>query len=121
MRWWRWTTPPATVLGQRSLSLGADFSVSSDSKATTGHADLLLGRVAVRDTDLLAGLTAWRTQVGAIPGPMETWLAHRSLATLDVRLQRRCETALGIATALRDHPAVQACRYPGLPLPRPAA
>ena len=105
----------ATVLGQRPLGLGADVSVSSDTKATTGHADLLLGHVAVRDPDLLAALTAWRTQVGAVPGPMETWLAHRSLATLDVRLRRQCATALVLAAALRDHPAVQACRYPGLP------
>lgn len=105
----------ATVLGQRPLSLGADFSVSSDTKATTGSADLLLGHVAVHEPDLLAALTAWRTQVGAIPGPMETWLAHRSLATLDVRLRRQCATALLLAAALRDHPAVLACRYPGLP------
>ena len=106
----------ATVLGKRSLSLRTDFPVSSDTKATTGHADLLLGHVSVRDTDLLAGLTAWRTQVGAIPGPMETWLAHRSLAILDVRLQRKCGTALRIATTLRDHPG-----RADPPLPRPTA
>jgi cystathionine gamma-lyase len=105
----------ATVLGQRPLALGADFSVSSDTKAVTGHADLLLGHVAVRDEGLLAGLNAWRTQVGAIPGPMETWLAHRSLATLDVRLRRQCANALTIAKVLCEHPAVMACRYPGLP------
>lgn len=105
----------ATVLGQRPLALGADFSVSSDTKAMTGHGDVLLGHVAVRDPALLAPLLAWRTLVGAIAGPMETWLAHRSLATLDVRLQRQCATALRVATALQAHPAVQRVRYPGLP------
>lgn len=105
----------ATVLAQQPLALGADFSVSSDTKAVTGHADLLLGHVAVRNPDLLAPLTAWRTQVGAIAGPMETWLAHRSLATLDVRLQRQSASALAVAEILRQHPAVLACRYPGLP------
>lgn len=105
----------ATVLGQKPLALGADFSVSSDTKALTGHSDLLLGHVAVRDPALLAPLTAWRTQVGAIPGPMETWLGHRSLATLDVRLQRQCATALAVAVALQQHRAVRRCRYPGLP------
>lgn len=104
----------ATVRGQQPLALGADFSVSSDTKAMTGHADLLLGHVAVADPDLLAPLAAWRTQVGAIAGPMETWLAHRSLATLDVRLQRQCSSALVVARALRAHPSVQTCRYPGL-------
>lgn len=104
----------ATVRAQQPLALGADFSVSSDTKAMTGHADLLLGHVAVRDPDLLGPLTAWRTQVGAVAGPMETWLAHRSLATLDVRLQRQCASALTVAAALREHPAVLTCRYPGL-------
>lgn len=105
----------ATPLGQRPLELGADFSVSSDTKAMTGHADLLLGHVAARDETLLRPLAGWRSMTGAIAGPMETWLAHRSLATLDVRLQRQCATALRIAEALRDEPAVGECRYPGLP------
>ncbi len=105
----------ATVLAQRPLALGADFSVSSDTKAMTGHADLVLGHVAARDPDLLSPLAGWRTQMGGVAGPMETWLAHRSLATLDVRLRRQCATALAVATALRDHPEVRGCRYPGLP------
>ena len=33
-------------------------------------------------------LLVWRKQMGATPGPMEVWLAHRSLATLDVRSER---------------------------------
>ena len=32
---------------------------------------------------------------------METWLAHRSLATLDVRLRRQCGTALRVAEAVQ--------------------
>ncbi|MDX6309512.1 MAG: cystathionine gamma-lyase [Nocardioidaceae bacterium] len=105
----------ATVLGQRPLSLGADFSVGSDTKALTGHSDILLGHVAVRDPSLLPALATWRSQVGAVAGPMETWLALRSLATVEVRLQRQCGSALTIATQLRNHPAVLRCRYPGLP------
>ena len=45
------TTP--TPMGQRPLALGADFSVASDTKALTGHGDVLLGHVAVRDAELL--------------------------------------------------------------------
>jgi cystathionine gamma-lyase len=83
----------ATPLGQRPLELGADFSVSSDSKHATGHSDLILGHVAVRDPALVQELDAWRRLSGAVPGPFEAWLAHRSLATLDVRLERQCATA----------------------------
>ncbi len=105
----------ATVLGQRPLELGADFSISSDTKALTGHGDLLLGHAAVRDPMWLERLHTFRTQQGGVPGPMEVWLAHRSLATLDVRLERQCKSALAIAQFLSSHPAVQVVRYPGLP------
>jgi cystathionine gamma-lyase len=105
----------ATILGQRPLDLGADISMASDTKALTGHGDLILGHVAVRDTERAQRLRTWRTQLGAIPGPMEVWLAHRSLATLDVRLERMGANALAIARFLRGRPEVRRVRYPGLP------
>jgi cystathionine gamma-lyase len=105
----------ATVLGQQPLAYGADFSVSSDSKALTGHADLLLGHVAAREPGWAERLHAFRSQQGAVPGPMEVWLAHRSLATLDMRLQRQNKNALEIARFLASRPEVKLVRYPGLP------
>ncbi|MGW2589118.1 cystathionine gamma-lyase [Streptomyces sp. NPDC001515] len=105
----------ATVLGQRPLELGADFSVASDTKGLTGHGDLLLGHVTCRDAGLAASVRRWRKVVGAIPGPMEAWLAHRSLATLELRIDRQCANALALAQALLAHPAVSGLRYPGLP------
>jgi len=104
----------ATVLGQRPLELGADFSVSSDTKALTGHSDLVLGHVATRESTWAEQLRAFRSQQGAVPGPMEVWLAHRSLATLDVRLERQCKNALEIARFLAVRPEVRLVRYPGL-------
>ncbi|THA71869.1 cystathionine gamma-lyase [Streptomyces sp. A0958] len=105
----------ATPLGQRPLELGADFSVASDTKGMTGHGDLLLGHVTCRDAELAAGVRRWRKVVGAIPGPMEAWLAHRSLATLELRIERQCANALALAEALSEHPHVAGLRYPGLP------
>ncbi len=105
----------ATVLGQQPLAYGADFSVSSDSKALTGHGDLLLGHVATREPAWADRLHAFRSQQGAVPGPMEVWLAHRSLATLDMRLQRQSKNALEIARLLASRPEVKHVRYPGLP------
>jgi cystathionine gamma-lyase len=107
------TTP--TCAGQQPLLLGADFSVSSDTKATSGHSDLVLGHVAVRETAWADKLRTWRTQMGAVPGPMEVWLAHRSLATLDVRLERQCKNALAVAEFLASREEVRGLRYPGLP------
>ena len=105
----------ATPLAQRPLELGADISMSSATKALTGHADLNLGHLAVRDQKHFDALMGWRSRTGAIPGPFEVWLAHRSLATLDVRLQRQCANALALAEALEGDDRVRGVRYPGLP------
>ncbi|WP_435865153.1 cystathionine gamma-lyase [Streptomyces spectabilis] len=105
----------ATPLGQRPLDLGADFSVASGTKQLTGHGDLLLGYVTCRDAEHAAAVRRWRKIVGAIPGPMEAWLAHRSLATLQLRVDRQNANALALAEALRGHPDVTGLRYPGLP------
>jgi cystathionine gamma-lyase len=107
------TTP--TILGQCPLDLGADYSVASDTKGLTGHCDLILGHVAVRDAALAERLLSWRNQMGAVPGPMEVWLAHRSLATLELRLEKQCRNALAIAEYLAGRFDIESVRYPGLP------
>jgi cystathionine gamma-lyase len=105
----------ATPLGQRPLALGADFSVASDTKSMTGHSDILLGHVATRDRELLQKIEEWRTLVGGVLGPMEAWLALRSIATLPLRLERTCANAQRIAEYLTTRPEVSSVLYPGLP------
>jgi cystathionine gamma-lyase len=105
----------ATAYLQQPLALGADLVIASDTKALSGHSDLVLGHVATANPELAAALRAWRTQHGAIPGPMEAWLAHRSIATLALRLERQCSTALRLAHHLASHRVVRAVYYPGLP------
>ncbi len=105
----------ATPLGQRVLELGADFSVVSDTKLMTGHGDLLLGHVAVKDDALWAGLERWRTLTGSVVGPMEAWLAGRSLPTLPLRFERSCANAMRIAEFLLGRAEVERVMYPGLP------
>jgi cystathionine gamma-lyase len=107
------TTP--TPLGQRPLDLGADISVASGTKALTGHSDVLLGYVCTRDPDLHTELRTWRNLTGAVPGPFEAWLAHRSMGTLDLRLSRQSENAAAVAELLAGHPAVRTVRWPGRP------
>jgi cystathionine gamma-lyase len=105
----------ATPFGQRPLAIGADFSMASDSKHISGHGDLVLGHVATSDPVLAEQVVSWRTHTGSIPGPFEAWLAHRSLATLDVRLERECANALAISEFLLGRGDVRGVRYPGLP------
>ena len=104
----------ATPLGQRPLELGADLAVTSATKHLSGHADLLLGYVAAADPARARALRNWRTQAGAIPGPFEAWLAHRSLATLELRLERQCANAAALAELLAARDDIHYVRYPGM-------
>lgn len=105
----------ATPLGQRPLELGADLVIASDTKALAGHGDVVLGHVSARDPGLVARLREARSRGGAVPGPMEAWLTHRGLATLDLRLARQAENAAALVPVLRENPAVTDVRWPGDP------
>jgi cystathionine gamma-lyase len=102
----------AGPLRVRPLDLGAEWSITSASKHLTGHSDLVLGYVAVRDADRAAALRAWRGTTGAIPGPFEAWLAHRSLATYALRLERQERNAGALASLLRGRDDVADVRWP---------
>jgi cystathionine gamma-lyase len=104
----------ATPLAQRPLELGADVSVSSDSKMMCGHSDVLLGHVAARDAELVAQIDRERTLTGGIAGPMEAWLLLRSLATLPLRLERSSDNAQQVAEFLAGRKGVSGVVYPGL-------
>ncbi|MPZ27254.1 MAG: cystathionine gamma-lyase [Micromonosporaceae bacterium] len=105
----------ATPLGQQPLALGADVVVGSGTKALAGHSDLLLGYLVTRNEALLARLRQWRNQTGAVPGAFDAWLAHRSLATLDLRLSRQSANAAAVAAMLASRTDVDGVRWPGLP------
>jgi cystathionine gamma-lyase len=105
----------AGPLLQQPLELGADFVLTSATKQMSGHADLLLGYVTTRDAERADALRHWRRYAGSIPGPFETWLAHRSLPTLALRLERGCDNAIAIARLLAARDDVEAVHYPGLP------
>lgn len=104
-----------TPLLQQPLDLGADFVAVSDTKAMSGHGDVLFGHVATRDPETAKRIARWRQISGAIPGPAEAALVHRGLETLDVRMQRMCANAMEIAERLKTHANVTDVRYPGLP------
>src|SRR5829696_6846749 len=105
----------AGPLLQQPLDFGADYGLTSATKSMSGHADLLLGYVTTRDRERVQALRDWRRLAGALPGPFETWLAHRSLPTLALRLERGCDNAVAIARLLAARDDVKALHYPGLP------
>jgi cystathionine gamma-lyase len=109
----------ASPIGQRPLALGADLTIGSDTKALTGHSDVLLGHVSSARTDtgrdLHTRIAAWRKTTGNTPGVFEAWLAHRSMSTLDLRLARQAANAAAIGEVLAASPAVRGVRWPWRP------
>jgi cystathionine gamma-lyase len=105
----------ATPLGQRPLELGAHLTIGSDTKALTGHSDLLLGHVSTTDDELFERLSGWRGHSGSTPGPFEAWLGHRSMSTLDLRLARQATNAAAVAEVLAGSAAVSGVRWPWRP------
>lgn len=105
----------ATPLLQRPLDMGADVVVHSVTKYLSGHSDLQLGAAVTRDEAFLGELFNRRELYGAIPGPMEAFLALRGIRTFPVRFERAQASAGELARRLHRHPAVTRVRYPGLP------
>jgi len=105
----------ATPLLQQPIKLGADIVMHSATKFIAGHSDVVLGAVITADDDLWNAIELRRRSLGAIPGPMEAWLALRGLRTLALRLERAQSNAAFLADQLTRHPRVSRVRYPGLP------
>jgi len=105
----------ATPLNQNPLAMGADIVMNSVTKFLSGHSDVLMGSLSTKDEALFTRLEGQRKLGGAIPGPVEAWLALRGIRTFAVRVQRGSDSALELAKRLSTHPKVSRVRYPGLP------
>ena len=103
----------ATPLRQRPLDLGVDVVVHSATKLLAGHSDIVMGAVVTRSEALVEAFKRRRSLHGAIPGPMEAFLAARGVRTLAVRLDRAEASAGVLAERLAAHAAVETSRYPG--------
>jgi cystathionine gamma-lyase len=99
---------------QKPLELGADMVVHSMSKYLNGHSDVVAGMVVLNDDKLAEKLHFLQNSMGAILGPMDSWLVLRGLKTLHIRMRQHQENAQRIATFLEEHPAVERVIYPGL-------
>ena len=104
----------ATPALQRPLALGCDVVVHSVTKYLSGHSDLIGGALVTSDDDLIEQLAFLVNAVGAVPGPMDCYLALRGLKTLAVRMRAHCEGAAAVAAFLAEHPRVTRVHYPGL-------
>jgi len=105
----------ATPALTRPLELGADIVMHSATKYIGGHTDVLGGVLVVRDSDLFKQLYFIQNATGGVMGPFESYLCHRGLKTLDLRIKEQSRSAMQIAEYLHAHPKVRKVYYPGLP------
>jgi cystathionine gamma-lyase len=99
---------------QRPLALGADASFHSVTKYLNGHSDMVGGALLVNDDGLHEQLRFLQNASGAVPGPMDCFLALRGTKTLAVRMERHDRNARELAAVLAKHPKASKVFYPGL-------
>jgi cystathionine gamma-lyase len=104
----------ATPFFQRPLSLGIDIVAHSMTKYLNGHSDVVAGALVLRRDDLQEKLAFLQNAVGAVPGPLDSFLVLRGLKTLHVRMERHEQNARKVAQALRGHEKVLRVTWPGL-------
>jgi cystathionine gamma-synthase len=103
----------ATPVNQRPLESGADFVVHSTTKYLGGHSDVVGGAVVAREQDWYERLRFVQNAVGSVPGPMDCFLVHRGLRTLQLRMDAHARSAAAVVGLLQATPDVSDVRWPG--------
>ncbi len=99
---------------QQPLNFGADLTIYSATKYLAGHNDVVAGAIVTARPELSERVGFFQNAVGAILGPMDSWLTLRGMKTLPLRMRQQQENALRVADWLCGHPRVTNVRYPGL-------
>jgi len=100
---------------QRPLEMGADFVVHSLTKYLSGHGDIIAGAIIGTLEDIQKiHFYGVKDMTGAVISPFDAFLTIRGLKTLEIRMDRHCQSAMKIAKVIEKHPAVKQVFYPGL-------
>ncbi|MEO8032483.1 MAG: cystathionine gamma-synthase [Gemmatimonadota bacterium] len=105
----------ATPCFQQPLLLGADLVMHSTTKYLNGHSDMVGGLVLTTRDDLAEKLGFLQNASGAVPGPMDCWLALRGTKTLALRMRQHDANGRRIAEWLTTQKGIEKIYYPGLP------
>lgn len=103
----------ATPVNQRPLELGADAVVHSTTKYLGGHSDVVGGAVIAKEEALYQGMRFVQNAVGSVPGPFDSFLVHRGLRTLPLRMRAHAESAAAVSAFLEGAAGVSDVRWPG--------
>ena len=104
----------ASPIAQQPFVLGADIVIHSGTKYLGGHSDLVAGLVVVNSEKLAVDIKFIQNASGGILGPQDCWLLIRGIETLELRVERQCQTAFKVAQFLTQCEEVDQVYYPGL-------
>ena len=104
----------ATPALQNPIDLGADIVLHSATKYLGGHSDLVMGALILNNKKLYEELFLITKSCGAVPGPMDCFLALRGIKTLYVRMQKHCNNAKEIVKYLVKNKHIEKVYWPGL-------
>ncbi len=105
----------ASPIFQRPLEFGADVVYHSATKYINGHSDIIGGVAALNDDDLAARLQFIVNAAGAVPGPMDAWLAMRGTKTLALRMRQHDANGRAISSWLEKKLGAERVFYAGSP------
>jgi len=104
----------ASPINQQPATMGIDIVIHSATKYLAGHSDLCAGAVAASKENI-SKIHHTGLNFGGSMNAISLYLLERSIKTLDVRVQRINENAMGVARFLDGHPKISRVNYPGLP------
>lgn len=104
----------ATPILQQPVKHGAQLVMHSATKYIDGHGRGI-GGVLVGDRFLISELATFARHTGPALSPFNAWMFNTSLESLPLRMERHCDNALALATALETHNHVAWVKYPHLP------
>lgn len=99
---------------QQPFKFGVDVVLHSMTKFLNGHADVVAGIIVVKDEEMYLRMRKVLNQHGGVIDPFNSFLVHRGLKTLAIRMEKHCINAFKIAEYLENHPKIKWVRYPGL-------
>ncbi len=99
---------------QKPFELEADVVLHSLTKFLNGHADVVGGMIVVKTEEQYKEFRGMLNHLGGVLPPFESFLVHRGVKTLALRMERHCTNATKIAQWIEKHPAVEWVRFPGL-------
>ncbi|MAZ55389.1 MAG: cystathionine gamma-synthase [Flavobacteriales bacterium] len=103
----------ATPILQNPLDLGADIVLHSATKYLGVHSDLIMGALIIKQKAIYRKLFLITKSCGAVPGPMDCFLALRGIKTLSIRMQQHCKNAIQINNFLSQVPHIDTIYWPG--------